>query len=146
EPRASWRSVAPFQPRRQGLARGGRRWLCNLLIGFVFAKVSDAHEILCLSVVRSPDRAKRYPGTVAQLARSFPDFADAQSGLQSWRSSGLRNDGSKNISAPVCGSGPGFALIRLFRLPRHRGGWRADKAQCPDYSGRIVRIAPDDGA
>ena len=27
----------------------------------------------------------------------------------------------------------------------NRGGWRADKAHCPDYSGRVVRITPDDG-
>src|SRR5262245_38921259 len=26
-----------------------------------------------------------------------------------------------------------------------RGGWRADKAQCPDYSGRGVRLTPDVG-
>src|SRR5262245_13124725 len=39
----------------------------------------------------------------------------------------------------------GSPLLPLFRLPRDRGGWRADKAQCPDYSGRGVRITPDDG-
>src|SRR5262249_33487467 len=31
-----------------------------------------------------------------------------------------------------------------FRFPRIEGGRRADKAQCPDCSGRVVRIAPDD--
>jgi hypothetical protein len=41
--------------------------------------------------------------------------------------------------------GLGVALIPLFPLPRNRGGWRADKAQCPDYSGRGVRLTPDVG-
>jgi hypothetical protein len=31
-----------------------------------------------------------------------------------------------------------------FRFPLRRGGRRADKAHCPDCSGRVVRIAPDD--
>jgi len=53
---------------------------------------------------------------------------------------------SKSKSAPVCGSGPGGRPHScLFRFPLRRGGWRADKAQCPDYSGRGVRITPDDG-
>jgi len=30
-------------------------------------------------------------------------------------------------------------------VPSGWGGRRADKAHCPDYSGRGVRIAPDDG-
>src|SRR5499427_6557977 len=35
----------------------------------------------------------------------------------------------QNKSAPVCGSGPGGRPhSSLFRLPRDRGGWRADKA------------------
>src|SRR5262249_24063489 len=38
----------------------------------------------------------------------------------------------------------GSPSFRLFRLPRNRGGRRADKAQGPDCSGRVVRIAPDD--
>ena len=37
------------------------------------------------------------------------------------------------------------AFCFFFRLPRKRGGWRADRAQCPDYSGRVVRITPDVG-
>src|SRR5437867_10170937 len=32
----------------------------------------------------------------------------------------------------------------LSSVPSRRGGRRADKAHCPDYSGRVVRIAPDD--
>src|SRR5438093_2294830 len=41
--------------------------------------------------------------------------------------------------------GQGVARIPLFfRHPRKRGGRRADKAHCPDCSGRGVRIAPDD--
>ena len=51
---------------------------------------------------------------------------------------------SQRKSAPVSALGQGIALISLFRLPRNRGGWRADRAQCPDYSGRVVRITPDD--
>ena len=47
---------------------------------------------------------------------------------------------------PCFGSGPGVRPhFSLFRLPRNRGGRRADKAQCPDCSGRGVRIAPDEG-
>jgi hypothetical protein len=43
----------------------------------------------------------------------------------------------KRKSAPVCGSGPGERPHSfLFRLPRKRGGRRADKAHCPDCSGR----------
>ena len=38
----------------------------------------------------------------------------------------------------------GSPAFRFFRLPRDRGGRRADKAHCPDYSGRGVRITPDD--
>jgi hypothetical protein len=38
----------------------------------------------------------------------------------------------------------GSPAFRFFRLPRDRGGWRADRAHGPDYSGRVVRIAPDD--
>ena len=40
------------------------------------------------------------------------------------------------------GDSPDF---RLLPSPSNRGGWRADKAHCPDYSGRGVRLAPDDG-
>src|SRR5436309_3819285 len=28
-------------------------------------------------------------------------------------------------------------LPHLFLTPRNRGGWRADRAHCPDYSGRV---------
>src|SRR6059036_3916219 len=38
----------------------------------------------------------------------------------------------------------GSPAFRCFRLPRKRGGRRADKAHGPDYSGRVVRITPDD--
>src|SRR5262249_3693558 len=37
------------------------------------------------------------------------------------------------------------ARLPVFSLPLRRGGRRADKAQCPDYSGRGVRITPDEG-
>src|SRR5437870_8647914 len=39
------------------------------------------------------------------------------------------------------GDSPDF---RFLSSPTIRGGWRADKAHCPDYSGRGVRITPDD--
>jgi hypothetical protein len=44
----------------------------------------------------------------------------------------------KRRSAPVSALGQGIALIplSLFRLPRLRGGWRANKAHGPDCSGR----------
>src|SRR5262249_13147629 len=45
-------------------------------------------------------------------------------------------------------SGQGIALIPLYfftSVSLDRGGRRADKAQCPDCSGRGVRIAPDEG-
>src|SRR5437867_9372680 len=41
-------------------------------------------------------------------------------------------------------SGQRVALRSVFSLPSRRGGRRADKAHCPDCSGRGVRIAPDD--
>ena len=51
----------------------------------------------------------------------------------------------KKRSAPVLLLGAGIRpTSSFFHLPRNRGGRRADKAQCPDCSGRGVRIAPDD--
>ena len=38
----------------------------------------------------------------------------------------------------------GSPAFLFFRLPRKRGGRRANKAHGPDYSGRGVRITPDD--
>src|SRR5262249_41475624 len=50
----------------------------------------------------------------------------------------------KNIDpCSVAGRG-GSPDFRFLSSPSHRGGRRADKAQCPDCSGRGVRIAPDD--
>jgi hypothetical protein len=43
----------------------------------------------------------------------------------------------KRKSAPVCGFGPGDRPRSVFSLPPKRGGRRADKAHCPDYSGRV---------
>src|SRR5262245_53686790 len=52
---------------------------------------------------------------------------------------------NQNSIGPCFGFGPGVRPhFSLFRLPRNRGGRRADKAQGPDCSGRGVRIAPDD--
>jgi hypothetical protein len=106
------------------------------------------HRVAC-----SPDRAKRYPGTAAQLARSFPDFADAQSGLRSvvvpnifncqtaLRDVAFRQKNIGPCSVAGRGASPDF---RFLPPPSNRGGWRADKAHGPDCSGRGVRIAPDD--
>jgi hypothetical protein len=53
---------------------------------------------------------------------------------------------AKGISAPVHVAGRGDSPdFRFLPSPSNRGGWRADKAQCPDYSGRGVRLTPDDG-
>ena len=41
--------------------------------------------------------------------------------------------------------GPGGRPHSSLPSPSKRGGRRADRAHCPDYSGRVVRIAPDDG-
>src|SRR5262249_43767280 len=59
----------------------------------------------------------------AQRCDSFgpPDIASLYPGYEP-------SPQAKRKSSPVCSSGPGAALIPLFRLPRDRGGWRADKA------------------
>jgi hypothetical protein len=46
-------------------------------------------------------------------------------------------DSKQRRSAPVCMLRAGGALIPLSSPPSRRGGWRADKAQCPDCSRRM---------
>src|SRR5262245_51107878 len=45
--------------------------------------------------------------------------------------------GRKEYRPLFAALGQRVARIPVFSLPLRRGGWRADKAQCPDCSGRV---------
>jgi len=87
----------------------------------------------------SPDGAQRHPGAVSQPARSFPDFAGAQSGLQAIASS------QKKIG-PCFGSGPGDRpRSSLLPSPQARGSARRQGAAwiAPGWNGLgVKRHAP----
>jgi hypothetical protein len=88
----------------------------------------------------SPDRAKRYPGTMAQTCLVVPAFRFAQCALQVVA---LRQ---KKIVPCSHALGQGVARIPVFSLPLRRGGRRADEAQCPNCSGRVSGLRRMSGA
>src|SRR5215510_3625123 len=101
---------------------------------------------------RSPPRKRGPRANCTDLSRLGPRFRGDERRLLFGPHSHIQLSNSvegcciqaKEYRPLFCCWARGFARLPPSSFPSNRGGRRADKAQCPDYSGRVVRITPDD--
>jgi len=138
--KAATRSVRPrASPVFAGTGAGTRSCRVGKGVG-TFVPCAQDYRAPCPRVT---DRSRSYANAWARRTRGFIVKQGCASAFAHPTRS-LRLSSSKENRPLFRLWARGAPSFPLFRLPRKRGGRRADKAHCPDYSGRVVRITPDD--